>query len=697
MNLPPSLLAFSSLFWGWQTDQLWLGVALALVLEAGQIGRWHGELSERLLLRISNGCALGFIAMSAYFVASLDIAQAVLAIVRWTPVALLPLCLAVRYGGTNQIGLAAVSGLARRRKRAKQAAGQPNGAPDTSLPGLADSQVDLGVPYVALWLLAAGSSNHSGPGFYLGLVFLSAILLWRVRPPERPLWPWLALMLVAAGSGALINQGLYHLQGALEQTMMDWIAGDGDEDPQRTETELGHIGQLKLSGHVVLQVHTEQALASGLLLKTASYNHYAAPNWLASGGTAFSPLLRNAGANGDWPLTGENGASGSTKSSQSSGQAGRTLEIATRAGRAKTVLALPHASLGLSGEKLLRIERNPLGTVQATLETGFYRYQVSYLPANDLPGQFTPQDLALPRQEAALLQALVQQLHLSGQSGPHILASVKGYFARNFRYSTARGGTAPGRTAVADFLQRDKRGHCEHFATASVLLLRAAGLPARYTVGYLVQEPNRFGSGYVVRARHAHAWVEVYLDGAWQAFDSTPPGWPSLEQKQAASWEVLQDLLVALIYRVRQWHFSLNDALWLGLGVLIFIWLRPKWRARKGAGKGQRATGARQRAGVAQQQAQEAHEMAFYQIEAWLAERGLARPVSEPLTVWQMRIGKELDSAAAGALAQLVQLHYRCRFGPQPGNEALRAQLRSACAEWLARFGGEKAGMARPS
>jgi hypothetical protein len=51
-------------------------------------------------------------------------------------------------------------------------------------------------------------------------------------------------------------------------------------------------------------------------------------------------------------------------------------------------------------------------------------------------------------------------------------------------------------------------------------LLREAGLPARYAVGYSVQEKT--GKGFIVRDRHAHAWCLVHLDGVWQDFDTTP-------------------------------------------------------------------------------------------------------------------------------------------------------------------------------
>ena len=64
--------------------------------------------------------------------------------------------------------------------------------------------------------------------------------------------------------------------------------------------------------------------------------------------------------------------------------------------------------------------------------------------------------------------------------------------------------------AVA-FLSRYKQGICQHYATAATLLYRAMGIPARYTVGFTVN--TRPGEWVEVKAKSAHAWVEVYIKG----------------------------------------------------------------------------------------------------------------------------------------------------------------------------------------
>lgn len=71
------------------------------------------------------------------------------------------------------------------------------------------------------------------------------------------------------------------------------------------------------------------------------------------------------------------------------------------------------------------------------------------------------------------------------------------------------------------FLEKSDRGFCVHFATASAVLLRAAGIPARYVVGYC--QEAQAGKAAVVTGLNAHAWVEYYDGeaGYWRILEST--------------------------------------------------------------------------------------------------------------------------------------------------------------------------------
>jgi transglutaminase-like putative cysteine protease len=81
---------------------------------------------------------------------------------------------------------------------------------------------------------------------------------------------------------------------------------------------------------------------------------------------------------------------------------------------------------------------------------------------------------------------------------------------------------APGEDSVDSFLFVTREGFCEQFASAAVVLLRAAGIPARLVTGYsrgdLTSDPGR----RVMRAADAHAWVQVWYPGVgWVDSDPT--------------------------------------------------------------------------------------------------------------------------------------------------------------------------------
>ena len=80
-------------------------------------------------------------------------------------------------------------------------------------------------------------------------------------------------------------------------------------------------------------------------------------------------------------------------------------------------------------------------------------------------------------------------------------------------------------------------------------MLREAGIPARYTIGYSVQEYSNWQSTYLVRARHAHAWTKYYIDGAWHNMDTTPSVWAPMEAEDRTLLEPLMDLLSWLRYK----------------------------------------------------------------------------------------------------------------------------------------------------
>jgi transglutaminase-like putative cysteine protease len=100
--------------------------------------------------------------------------------------------------------------------------------------------------------------------------------------------------------------------------------------------------------------------------------------------------------------------------------------------------------------------------------------------------------------------------------------AIERYLPANYAYTLDLAGPAPA-DPLAHFLFETRAGHCEYFASAMTVMLRTLGIPARYINGFLGGDYNDVGGDYILRARHAHSWVEAYFPGyGWVTFDPTP-------------------------------------------------------------------------------------------------------------------------------------------------------------------------------
>jgi transglutaminase-like putative cysteine protease len=134
-------------------------------------------------------------------------------------------------------------------------------------------------------------------------------------------------------------------------------------------------------------------------------------------------------------------------------------------------------------------------------------------------------NLQLPRRNPRTL-AFARDLRSRTASDRAFIAELLAWFRNEgFVYTLAppllEGDTVDG------FLFDTRRGFCEHYAGAFVVLLRAAGIPARVVTGYQGGEINPNGDYMIVRNSDAHAWAEALLDGVWQRFDPTAAVAPS--------------------------------------------------------------------------------------------------------------------------------------------------------------------------
>ena len=130
--------------------------------------------------------------------------------------------------------------------------------------------------------------------------------------------------------------------------------------------------------------------------------------------------------------------------------------------------------------------------------------------------------LQLPDEMPARVTALAQEILDREPTAYDKVQAIDRWLRANVKYTLDIPRLPDGADAVDQFLFVDRKGFCEQIATASAVLLRTVGVPARIATGYVPGDESLLGGEFTVHARDAHAWVEVWFpDLGWQAFDPT--------------------------------------------------------------------------------------------------------------------------------------------------------------------------------
>jgi len=145
--------------------------------------------------------------------------------------------------------------------------------------------------------------------------------------------------------------------------------------------------------------------------------------------------------------------------------------------------------------------------------------------------------LLLPEHLPARVRVLANQLVQGQPTEYDRVVAVADYLRSNYRYSLDTPRLPGDADAVDQFLFVDHVGFCEQFASALAVLLRQEGIPARVAVGYATGEHNALAGTFTVRARDAHAWVEVLFPGiGWVPVDASPGYDPQPATRRPARW-----------------------------------------------------------------------------------------------------------------------------------------------------------------
>ena len=654
MRTPPLLLSASLLFWGWQTGLLHWAVLMAILFEGSRLVKWRLDLSPSDFNRVSDLCTVLVLGMFIYHYASQRSPNAIVILVQWLPLALLPILMAQVYSTSERIEVNSLF-LVFRRKKAKE---------DKIL----QRTVNLTYPYFGLCILSASAANLKTPWFYGGLLFLSGWALWSVRSRRFSPFIWLTLLGFIGFAGYMGHLGLHGLQKTLENRALGWFSSLTREsaDPYRARTAIGDVGTLKLSDSILFRVDMDRP-HKHILLREATYTTYHRSAWFARH-SRFKAL--------------ESERDGSTWKIHPEREGGRTISVSAPLKGGKGMLKLPNGTFRVAQLPALKMKVNQFGDLKVVEGPGLINYQTHFRPGGSVDNAPNEADLIVPEKERESIERVMGSLQLSSKSPGEVLNTLAAYFGENFEYSLKLDRGKHVSTPLGDFLLHRRSGHCEYFATATVLLLRAAGVPTRYATGYAVHEFSQLENRYIVRSRHAHAWTLVYVDGAWRDFDTTPVAWVTEEADAASFLEPLYDLMSWCMFKFSSWRWSEREGGiskhmgWLLIPLILLLARRlyGRNRVRRQELKEEMKVRERSRPGM---------DSEFYLIEKKLTDLGYVRHLGETLSAWVKRIEGESPAHATQVLQSILSLHYRYRFDPQGITPEERSALKSTANAWL--------------
>lgn len=681
MRAPPLLIGLTLMFWGYQSGMLWASSLMAILFEVSFIWRQRWQLDRGDYYRVWDFCTVLFVASALYCFVSRDTTNDLMEFFQatnfskrnqvmnnafatafiffqWMPMVFFPIVLAQAYSEDPAIPYSTFSWMWRRQLRRGK--------------NVERGYLNVTFPYFAIIIFATSLVNERDPVFFMGMSLLSLFALAAIRPRRYSPFIWAPLALLVVALGYFGQVGMQRAQGAMETSFAQWLSQmlNRNQNPRESRTALGRLGRLKLSGKIVMQVEVKGAPVE--LLREATYDNFSSPSWLSSR-TKYEDVSSDTNAM-NWVMLPDK-------------KPDNSVIISAYFSRGKATVPVPTGMAAIESLLAEQMQTNLYGVVVVSNATAFARYTAKHGPGMTIDSEpHEIYDRAVPDMELETVQKVLQQTGLkTTDSLPKKLEGLQRFFAENYQYSTWQGPTRHRReTPLKHFLLHSKAGHCEFFATATVLLLRKLDVPARYAVGYAVQEADNKVNHFVVRERHGHAWV-LYFDAqekVWKDFDTTPPDWASIEEKANASmFQPVSDLWSRFRFQISEWRWLTdreklrNYMLWFLLALIALLGWRifRRNKVKRVAGEGSDGRSGRGWPGL---------DSEFYAIEERLRKLGLERQSGESLQAWLQRV-RELKPELVKQLPPLMQLHYRYRFDPAGLTKEEREQLKQGVNEWM--------------
>ncbi len=189
----------------------------------------------------------------------------------------------------------------------------------------------------------------------------------------------------------------------------------------------------------------------------------------------------------------------------------------------------------------------------------------------------------LPLELDERISDLAKEYSDGAQNSYALALSIENALKKEYSYTTE--GVGRPTDPISNFLFERKKGHCEYFATAMVLMMRTQGIPARPVNGFLGSQYNSYGDYYIVTEANAHTWVEVFFpEYGWTTFDPTPPSlsefyfadaftnlrlWLDSMKLQWYKWVVFYNLDRQILLYTGLWNSILPDSKNIDLGTRV--------------------------------------------------------------------------------------------------------------------------------
>lgn len=671
---PKLLLGATLLFWGAMSGNSAFALVLALIVESPNWIRSRWNFSDQACVRAWQLSLIITVLTAIPIWLDGNRYTAFPRLLTWLPILLFPLQFIQSFGFVNYLNLSNFYFFSRiqRERNAELGIEQAN------------VRFNFGnVYFIAITVAASLSPYAQQKVFYIGLTILVAwLILAHVR---NRIFAMITVLLLAAAIG---------LSGQIGMSMLyKWATSHGHEHgaipsshPTLKHTSIGSLGAIKQSPEMLWRVTTESGQTPPRLLRTCTYNRYRGVSWRTHYPAAmfeedeeeFRELgsidleINDSTINDSYYLLREN----MTRADITKPLPKFEIRGATITGEP---LPLPGSASTLRDFVHEGIEINPLGTVcifpQKSIIQGTARWNDDI--ATEAP-PFPVEDLAIDEYEMAGIHEVADALGLKElATTTEKVQRLRKFFDTEFEYSRylTIERVHPNKTRpspVETFLTTNKSGHCEYFATAATLLLRASGVPARYSIGFSVMEKNDRNNEWVIRGTHAHAWTRVWNEelNMWVDFDPTPAGWLSAETTQRSSR--YQDFLDAY-QRFREDFFLWRNQPNNRLGVTIAIWvlvgsliLYVAFRLRKS------------RVVVGSQKASKFRGQPTLKTPLHHLEKIALKILGprNPGETWINWLGKlKAHQISETDLEQACSLHQQLRFDPSPPENQLQQQL----------------------